>query len=408
MNDDPFAPVSGAGARRTANVKPKWISVAPVPADAARPPATHPTLGEPSRRWSYTDATGAVLGYMLRFEPKTFRPLTLWRNAATDKLEWRWESWPPKRPLYGLQRLAERPSAPVVIIEGEKAADAAARLLPGFVAVTSPNGSKSAGKADWSPLKGRALTVLWPDADTAGREYARQVAKLATAAGAAAVTIVSPPGDVKVGWDAADALAEGWTIERAAELVAAAVPADQIVSNKTAAAERDETSEHAAPGGRRRTPQRDVLIGLTEFVELWHDAGRTAYASFTVNDHREHWPVRSRDFRMWLSGRFFEATGTAIGGQALEDGVRILECARRERGAAIRLFQSHRRRRRQAVSRFGRSDLARRRNHRGRLGGHRQSTDQIPALAVHARAAGARTGRHDRGATAIREEREIG
>ena len=68
-----------------------------------------------------------------------------------------------------------------------------------------------------------------------------------------------------------------------------------------------------------------MLIGLTEFVELWHDAGRTAYASFTVGDHREHWPVRSRDFRMWLSGRFYEETGGAIGGQALEDGIRILE-----------------------------------------------------------------------------------
>ena len=84
--------------------------MAPVPTDAPPPPATHPTLGEPSRKWTYTDATGAVLGYVLRFEPhKNFRPLTLWRNAANGKPEWRWESWPPKRPLYGLQRLAERP-----------------------------------------------------------------------------------------------------------------------------------------------------------------------------------------------------------------------------------------------------------------------------------------------------------
>ena len=42
----------------------------------------------------------------------------------------------------------------VIICEGEKSADAATRLLPGFVAVTSPNGSKSAGNADWSPLRG--------------------------------------------------------------------------------------------------------------------------------------------------------------------------------------------------------------------------------------------------------------
>ena len=113
----------------------------------------------------------------------------------------------------------------MVVCEGEKATDAATSLLPGFVAVTSPNGSKSAGKADWSPLRGRAVTV-WPDADAAGLEYARQVAKLATAAGALSVAIVSPPPDCKIGWDAADALADGWTIERAAELVAAASARD--------------------------------------------------------------------------------------------------------------------------------------------------------------------------------------
>lgn len=329
MSDDPFAPVDGAAVRGGANAKPKWISVWPVPPDAPPPPGEHPTLGKPSAKWRYRSASGAVLGYALRFDApdnsKQFRPLTFWRSAGGGKAEWRWESWPPKRPLYGLESLAERPSRPVVVCEGEKAADAATRLLPSFVAVTSPNGSKSAGKADWSPLKGRSVTI-WPDTDAAGLDYARQVARLAVAASARAVAIVSPPPDVKVGWDAADALAEGWSAKRAAELIAAAVPVDQIASTKTAAADRHDNSEHdAAPEGRRRTPQRDLLIGLTEFVELWHDANRTAYASFPVNDHRENWPVRSRDFRMWLSGRFFAETGGAIGGQALEDGLRILE-----------------------------------------------------------------------------------
>ena len=328
MNDDPFAPVRGAGARRTANVKPKWISVLPVPVDAPAPPAEHFKLGKPSGTWTYPDATGAVLGYVLRFdhaEGKQFRPLTLWRAAVAGNLEWRWESWPSPRPLYGLQRLAERPSAPVVICEGEKAADAATRLLPGFVAVTSPNGSKSAGKADWSPLRGRAVTV-WPDADTAGLEYARQVAKLATAAGALSVEIVSPPPDCKIGWDAADAFAEGWDKARATDLIDAAKSAAPEMSNTAkSGAGRNNTPEHDASGGRRRTPQRDTLIGLTEFCEFWHDANRIAYATFTVNGHNEHWSVRSREFRMFLSGRFYEETGGTIGGQAVEDGIRILE-----------------------------------------------------------------------------------
>jgi putative DNA primase/helicase len=210
----------------------------------------------------------------------------------------------------------------------EKAADAAARLLPGFAVVTSPNGSKSAGKADWSPLRGRAVTV-WPDADAAGLEYTRQVAKVAIAVGAVSVGIVSPPPGVKVGWDAADAEADGWDQARAVGLVTAAVSTEEKSKTTGPGGEvrDDEKVEHggASPGGRRRTPQRDVLIGLTEFCELWHDANRTAYASFPVNEHLEHWPIRSRDFRMWLSGRFFKETGGAIGGQALEDGLRILE-----------------------------------------------------------------------------------
>jgi putative DNA primase/helicase len=338
MSEDPFAPVpSLAGARHNFNARPQWIPVLPVPPDSPPPPPTHPTLGKPSAKWTYLDANNALLGYVVRFESagsKQFRPLTMCRLAGRTKPEWRWESWPPKPPLYGLKRLAERPFAPVVVCEGEKCADAAMRLLAGFVAVTSPHGSKSAGKADWSPLRGRAVTV-WPDADAAGTEYARQVAKLVTAAGALPVAIVAPPADVKAGWDAADALADGWTPERASEFVAAAVRTEQI---RSGAVEHAETSEPDVTSGHRRTPQRDVLIGLTELVELWHDSNRVASASFPINDHLENWPVRSRDFRMWLSSRFFQETGGAIGGQALEDGLRILEARAVNEGPLYECF----------------------------------------------------------------------
>jgi putative DNA primase/helicase len=332
MNDnDPFAPLTGPSSRKTAENKPTWTPVKPVPLDAPPPPATHPKLGKPRATWTYTDATGGTLGHVLRFDApggdKVFRPLVFMKpTTGSGRPEWRWESWPPKRPLYGLQRLAERPSAAVVVTEGEKAADAIVRLLPGFVAVTSPNGSKSAGKADWSPLRGRAVTV-WPDADVAGIEYANQVAKLATAAGAHSVAIVSPPTDCKVGFDAADALADGWDEAATTAFIATAKPFTPVAAGagKTSSTEKENTTEQEVTGGRRRTPQRDMLIALTELAEFWHDAGRAAFVTFPVRGHRENWPMRSREFRMWLSGQFYEATGGAIGGQALEDGIRILE-----------------------------------------------------------------------------------
>jgi putative DNA primase/helicase len=318
IRPDPFAPIGDDGGR-PAKRKTRSI-VMPVPTDAPAAPAAHFTLGKPSARWIYTDAAGAAVGYVLRFDTpkgKEFRPLTLWRDAD-GKLSWRWESWPSKRPLYGLQRLAERPSVPVIVTEGEKAADAATLLLPAFAVVTAPNGSKSAGMADWSPLRGRDVTI-WPDADVAGLEYAHAVVKCLAAVGAKSAAIVSPPGGVAVGWDAADAVADGWNGARATALIAEAAPTP--ISSPDAI----EAEAPSSGGNRRRTPQRDTLIGLTEFCEFWHDAKRIAYATFTVNGHDEHWPVRSREFRMFLSKRFFEETGGALGGQALEDAIRILE-----------------------------------------------------------------------------------
>jgi hypothetical protein len=92
------------------------------------------------------------------------------------------------RPLYGLPDLLATPAGSrVYVTEGEKAADAARAV--GLVATTSPHGSKSASKADWSPVAGRDVVIL-PDHDDAGERYADDVARLATAAGAKSVRVV--------------------------------------------------------------------------------------------------------------------------------------------------------------------------------------------------------------------------
>ena len=72
----------------------------------------------------------------------------------------------------------------MLIVEGEKAADAAGALFPDYVAITWPNGGKAAGKADWQPLSGRDV-VLWPDADAPGRDAMATVARCLTGIAAA-------------------------------------------------------------------------------------------------------------------------------------------------------------------------------------------------------------------------------
>lgn len=212
--------------------------VMPVPDDAPPLPKVHSKMGAPARHWEYRDASGRLLFLVCRFElsdgGKDIRPLSL-RRMPSGKLEWRWLGVAPPRPLYGLDRLAARLDAPVMICEGEKAADAAAVLFPDYVVITSPNGAKAADKADWSPLVGRRC-ALWPDADEAGEAYAVEVAKRLRQAGAAEVSrldasivLALPNGSARdrlpEGWDAADAVGDGFTAELvAARLAASAEP----------------------------------------------------------------------------------------------------------------------------------------------------------------------------------------
>ena len=183
----------------------------------------HPTLGSPSRAWPYYDATGRLVGYAARFETptgKTFRPLVhdaagRWHTAS------RIGGFPKPYPLFNLSALLAKPMAPVLICEGEQAAEAASHQFPDWVAVTSLHGAKAPQKSDWSSVATRDVTI-WPDADDAGARFAAAVAQLVHEAGAASVRIVPVPNDVPAGWDLADPLPEG--MDLAALLASARKP----------------------------------------------------------------------------------------------------------------------------------------------------------------------------------------
>jgi len=162
--------------------------------------------GPRSATWTYHNAAGDPVGLVVRWNTPTgkdVRPV----SRKADGSGWCIGGMPAPRPLYGLPDLLATPAAArVYVTEGEKAADAARAV--GLVATTSPHGSKSAGKADWSPVAGRGVVVL-PDHDDAGERYADDVARLATAAGAKSVRIVRLVelwADLPEGGDRADLL----------------------------------------------------------------------------------------------------------------------------------------------------------------------------------------------------------
>jgi hypothetical protein len=214
MNRDPFAPLPaahGSGAERDT-----WAPILPAPHPL---PETirHPRLGTPSATWHYRDADGALLFVVCRFDPPGERKEILPLSCGADG--WRWRAPPEPRPLYGLDRLAARPDAPVLVVEGEKAADAAATIFPDFVAATWPGGSGATDKADWRPLEGRHVTV-WPDHDAAGAKAADALRKALAKAKTASVGVVMIPADWPEKWDLADVLPPGATAETLRRMVA--------------------------------------------------------------------------------------------------------------------------------------------------------------------------------------------
>ena len=187
----------------------EWTPVLPVP-DGTPSPDFKGLLGaEPSAFWDYQDSRGRPLGYVARLDRadgKAMLPVT-W-CCAGETTAWRVKAFPAPRPLYGLPQLAERPDAPVLVVEGEKVVVAAAQLFDDRVAVTWHGGSGAVGKADWRRLKGRDI-VIWPDADAPGKKAALEVAEQALCAGATSARIVALPDGLPDGWDLADTAPDG-------------------------------------------------------------------------------------------------------------------------------------------------------------------------------------------------------
>ncbi len=232
----PDQPKAGHSIRSKSNsetAKDAWTPIFPVPQGAPKPNLSHPKYGRPTLKWEYRNQQNQTLGYVLRYETsdggKTFRPLTYCENARGERT-WRQLGFPKPLPLYGLNRMAWQPEAPVVIAEGEKAADCAGQLLMNMVAVSWPHGAKSVAEVDWAPLAGRQVYV-WPDADDEGHRAGQEVARRCLEAGAASVHVIRPPAGVPKGWDAADALSEDYPGEKISVLVSqakAVAPAREI------------------------------------------------------------------------------------------------------------------------------------------------------------------------------------
>lgn len=200
-----YSELSKAYNYKTNNTEISPVFVAP-PDGEPVPSMNHYKHGRPTAYWTYHDELARPLFYIARYDTPKGKMFAPWTYDGT---KFRSKAWPGMRPLYNHHKISQFPNKPVLVCEGEKAADAAEIITRGnYVCTTWPNGSKSYNKAKWDFLRDRKI-LIWPDADKPGKEAADEIAKkLVTIANE--VKILNVDGQVE-GWDADDALKSGYS-----------------------------------------------------------------------------------------------------------------------------------------------------------------------------------------------------
>lgn len=171
--------------------------------------------------WTYHAPDGSILAYVVRFnEPggKSFRPLRPVLSESglpTGRYQWTGYKGTEKRPLYNLHHLTRYPDKPVLVVEGEKTAEAAAKLFPSHVCVSWMGGTSNVTKADWVPLTGRAVTI-WPDNDDPGIKAATYIKAIFRESRLVDTSSLPPK------WDLADPAPDGVSLQGLLDAPAAA------------------------------------------------------------------------------------------------------------------------------------------------------------------------------------------
>ena len=247
----------------------KWRTVSPVP-DMA-PPVNfvhHYRPAETIQHVAEYRAGGDLFGYVVRFATsdggKETIPRTWCLSERSGTAKWHWRTWDEPRPLFFPSHLWPVPERTVVLVEGEKKAEALQALLdagaPGVYQVASwPGGCKAWHKARWDWLNG-CCVMLWPDCDShrerltkaerlacGNDELAQAVAQQAkpflpadkqpgkaamlgigallrdTQGCSVQMLPIEGPGVLPDGWDCADAInTDGWDYARVAAFFATA------------------------------------------------------------------------------------------------------------------------------------------------------------------------------------------
>jgi putative DNA primase/helicase len=168
---------------------------------------TQKHLGENQGFWEYTDLEGNLICYVVRTMgengKKSFYPLTFQEGKWVKR-------WFPSvndqrvpKPIYNVRSLILNPEKPVLIVEGEKTADAGIKLFPEFNVITWMGGAQSVKSILLDCLKEKDI-YLMPDNDKPSFDAMELLSdRLESIAFARRLVDIRKLG-VSNGWDIAD------------------------------------------------------------------------------------------------------------------------------------------------------------------------------------------------------------
>lgn len=228
---------------------------------------------------------------------------------------------------------------PVFFSEGAK--KAASLLSIGYLAIGLPGiwGAHRSGKAEGLPasiipglrsiVNGREVVIVF-DAES-NPDTAKDVGKAASntlkdckAAGAAATG--------RIAWDLADHPHKGIDDLIAAE---GAEGFDRLVDEFAARRKKVESSAESISEKEDRGTIAERVLKLAFAGEYFCTPDKTTYADIKIDGIRETHPIRSKAFRLWITGLFYEAEEKAINSNAMAEALGVLE-ARAVRSKVVR------------------------------------------------------------------------
>ena len=168
--------------------------------------------------WIYRNEEGIPIVVVYKYwknnkrtglEEKQYQQIVYGKDQDTDKLKYirGLNGWKDHRPIFNIPGLIKNPTAPVILTEGEKAAEAAAKYFPDHVTTAFINGINSRFKQDYQLLQNREV-ILWPDNDEAGKDGFLTLAEHLEEEFRCSVSVVDVPEDLPNKWDIADPIPE--------------------------------------------------------------------------------------------------------------------------------------------------------------------------------------------------------